>query len=248
MFRFHLTAVTFSCALVGLAGAQEPAAVSSAAGAPESAQCLKCHSAVAQAIERGGAHAPARNSCGDCHVPKEKAVAAHQLKKAEPGLCLECHPADSEKLAAAHQGQPFATSVCTNCHDPHASKARKLIYESAHGPFAGRRCDECHSTPEDGKVRLIAAKVSEICFTCHVQLKNRVEEAKSRHQVVVSGACTECHTPHASRFAHHLRRPEEKTCQRCHTGAPHEGAESNCASCHDAHASTLPHLVKAVER
>ncbi len=222
-----------------MAGA--PAGSAGAAATPDDAECLGCHGAIAAALRKRVVHAAMAHGCTGCHIDHRRAPPSpHSLKTPEPQLCLGCHQ-PGEKLTAAHQQQPFEKSVCTRCHDPHASKSSKLIYESAHGPFAGRRCEECHSEPEDGQVRLNVARVNEICYGCHVQLKNRIATAKSRHAAIESATCTGCHEPHASPYAHHLAKPEAELCAECHSveaaggKPPHGPAARRCTECHDPH-------------
>ena len=174
--------------------------------------CVKCHVPIAEQLKKPVVHP---GDCLICHADHKAGagVAAPYLKSTPPGLCLTCHDAGSEKLAEAHQGQPFQTAKCTNCHDPHASRAAKLIYESQHGPFAGRHCDECHGDPEEGRIHLHASRVAALCLTCHVKIGNQVADSKSAHGML---PCTACHTPHASNYRPHLKQPREALCGTCH--------------------------------
>ncbi|MGA2433693.1 MAG: cytochrome c3 family protein [Bryobacteraceae bacterium] len=224
--------------LCAAACAQAPTAPSPA---PGNAKCIECHGAIASALNKRYIHQAMAQSCGVCHTPHAKVPAnpGPFLKEPEPGLCLGCHPL-SDKLADAHWRQPFATARCTNCHDPHASQSAKLIYERAHGPFAGRHCDECHGEAENGKIRLNAASTNELCFNCHISLKNRLATAKTRHPAVESATCIGCHTPHASPYERHLLKEVPELCLACH-GEPLRGASpghapgARCLRCHDPH-------------
>jgi predicted CXXCH cytochrome family protein len=174
--------------------------------------CAGCHVPIANEMKKRVVHP---GDCLTCHVDHKAGagVAAPYLKSAEPGLCLACHDASSEKLEGAHQGQPIQTAACTECHDPHASRAGKLIYEIPHGPFAGRHCDECHGAPDDGRIHLHAAQVAALCVTCHVKVGNQLADSKSAHGAF---PCTVCHAPHASNYRPHLRQPREALCRSCH--------------------------------
>jgi predicted CXXCH cytochrome family protein len=188
--------------------AQQPAA----ATAPARAECLGCHAPIAEELKKPVVHPDA---CLDCHIDHQAVHGAKPpyLKTAQPELCLGCHDGRSAKLVAAHRRQPFQAAVCTGCHDPHASRAPKLIYESQHGPFGGRHCDECHGEPVNGKIEIHGGKVRALCLTCHVKIGNQVADSKSAHAAF---DCTDCHTPHASDFRPHLKEPREVLCRACH--------------------------------
>lgn len=205
-------------AIVFVAGfPQQPPAA--AAASPEVKECLRCHPQVEAALHGRVVHAAIKSGCATCHRERRLRVGAQTkkpfLNSPEPGLCLDCHPSGPH-LTAAHYGQPVDATVCTHCHNPHGSNNPKLIREHMHGPFAGRHCDECHGVPQAGKVTLVAASIKEVCYGCHVQLKNRLAVAVSRHRWLDSGACTVCHDPHASDFPRMLRASTNDLCLECH--------------------------------
>lgn len=227
-----------ACILCAAAGAQT---THQTARASTGVTCLACHSKLASALKERYVHPAVAEGCEVCHRIHSEAPgnAGPFLKQAEPGLCLGCHPS-TEKLQAAHQDQPFENARCTNCHDPHASQSPKLIYENAHGPFAGRHCDECHGEAENGKVRLNAARINDLCFSCHTNLKNRIATAKSQHAAIESATCTGCHSPHASPYEHHLLKPLPELCVDCHKAVLSgqirgHTPEAHCLRCHDPH-------------
>jgi predicted CXXCH cytochrome family protein len=182
-----------------------------AGAAAAQSECLKCHQPIAEAMKKRFAH-PA--GCEACHTD-HRVIGGKKpyLKAAEPGLCLGCH----EGLGPKHSGQPVEKAVCTGCHDPHGSRLRGLLYEFQHGPFAGRHCDECHSEPAEGRVRINSGDVKALCLTCHVVIGNELAGSKSGHRTLV---CTACHTPHTSSFRPHLKMGRERLCGSCHKNAP----------------------------
>lgn len=179
-------------------------------------ECVDCHAAIAAALKKPAVHPGGCLSCHTNHRSTGSQGVPPYLKAREPALCLSCHEASAEKLAAAHQQQPFQTALCTGCHDPHGSRGAKLLYESQHGPFGGRHCDECHAEPVGGEIRLNGGKVRALCLTCHVKVGNEVADSKSPHAAF---DCTACHTPHASDYRPHLREPREGLCRSCHEDA-----------------------------
>lgn len=246
-FRFLL-----GLAAVLVAAVRGGTQAQTAAPAPGDAACLKCHAPVEAALRSGTVHKAVERGCGACHADHRQSVGNPRpyLRAPEPALCFACHEANPT-LAAAHQGQPLEHAVCTHCHDPHASRAPRLIYPGAHGPFAGRRCDECHSQPQDGKVRLVASSVNEVCYGCHVELKNRVAAAAFRHTALDSGSCIDCHDPHASIQERHLKRPVVELCEGCHAPVAagkkfmHGSVRLSCVLCHEPHASGFPRQLRA---
>lgn len=194
-----------------VASAQTPAP----GAAAEDAKCIGCHAAIAAELKKPAVHP---GGCLACHTEHRAGSQAPPpyLKARQPALCLGCHEARFERLMAVHQQQPFQAAVCTGCHDPHASRGAKLIYESQHGPFGGRHCDECHAEPARGEIRLNGGDVRALCLTCHAKVGNEVADSKSPHAAF---DCTACHTPHASNYRPHLKEPREALCRSCHEGA-----------------------------
>jgi len=133
--------------------------------------------------------------------------------------CAACHNGEA-RLTAKHFGQPVSKSACTRCHDVRAPAPPYLITAHVHGPYAGRHCDECHGPPRAGRATVTAGRVSELCFSCHVQLKNRLEGSGSVHNLLAKGECTSCHDPHASEYGKQLRRPIDSLCAPCHGSVP----------------------------
>jgi predicted CXXCH cytochrome family protein len=125
-------------------------------------------------------------------------------------------------LVAGHFGQPVENTDCARCHDLKNSKASYAIYKYTHGPFAGRHCDECHGPPRNGKVTLSTDRINDLCFGCHVQLKNRLMSEGSPHRLLKAHTCTECHDPHTSPYPWHLVNPRKAICAPCHAGMPED--------------------------
>jgi hypothetical protein len=43
-----------------------------------------------------------------------------------------------------------------------------------------------------------------LCFTCHEELKARIDAAQFIHQPVKDSSCDSCHLPHSSRYVHRI--------------------------------------------
>lgn len=211
---------------------------------------MKCHTPIQAALEKKYRHDAVDMGCSSCHadhrqVGEKVEKTPHYLNSKQPDLCLTCHEAGDAKLAEAHRKQPWETSTCTGCHDPHASDAPKLMPPVAHGPFGARKCESCHQTAQDGKVRLTAPTSRDLCFGCHEETRNRFQNAAFKHSLLVTepNSCVDCHDSHVAARPHALRKPVNALCAGCHATVAggkkfvHPPVAASCTACHDAHAS-----------
>ena len=255
-------AMTITCGLTSGHTGARAVGRGQAGQSSETGNCLACHSLTAAALAKKTRHGAVESGCDTCHVDHRKPRSAggqetgglaHYLNEKQPALCLPCHDASENKIIDAHNGQPFDKSECTGCHDPHSSDSPKLVPERSHAPYAARECDSCHKPPKDGCVQLEAATVNELCFTCHDDLKKRLDGAKSRHTLLGMGdnSCVECHDPHATNHDHGLKRSQRSLCGSCHADLTqgkkyvHEPVQASCTYCHDAHGSNHPKNLQA---
>jgi predicted CXXCH cytochrome family protein len=229
--------------------------------------CLKCHNPVAVSLQKKFMHEALEEGCLTCHLDCREItptgnrhnLSSHYLKKAEPGLCLECHTPSKKDLSFVHGNQFFAQTKCSSCHEPHASNSVKRFPDFSHGPFGVRDCAACHAAPVGGKVQLVAPNIEALCTGCHLDIKTRIEKSKSRHNIVSKGqsliksesSCVECHDAHATNQKYLLKKPEPDLCSRCHLNLTagkkyvHEPVRRSCILCHDAHASDIPNDLHA---
>lgn len=223
--------------------------------------CLTCHNPIAVMLQKKFTHRALEGGCLACHLDcreitptsNRHKVPAHYLKTEEPGLCLGCHTPEEEDLAVVHRDQLFAEAKCSSCHEPHGSNSEKRIPDFSHGPFAVRDCAACHAPPVDGKVKLVAPNIEELCNGCHLEIKTLIEKAKYRHNIVSrkesliksDSSCVECHDAHATNQEYFLKDPEPELCERCHRNLTagmkyiHGPVKMSCVFCHDAHASDI---------
>jgi predicted CXXCH cytochrome family protein len=140
-------------------------------------------------------------------------------------LCLSCHGELDKEMqrAGINKHAPFSTGECTKCHSPHKSKIAKLLL----------------------------AESPDVCFTCHKELKTKLETQKV-HQPARRD-CLRCHKPHVSVESSLLAQPQRAVCGECHNlkddsfVRSHIGIDPeamNCMSCHSPHASKDPKLFK----
>lgn len=219
--------------------------------------CLTCHDKGVNVPAGGSRHAALDMGCDACHVthktgdPTKSEFRDHLVKPA-PALCLDCHDVKDAGLLKAHQGQPFATADCTGCHDPHQSDSPKLMQAVLHPPFQAGACDTCHTAPKDGKVALTKATPKELCVTCHDDKAKFIDNAKVQHPGAM-GDCTDCHSPHASRYPRMLKQPVG-VCTQCHDDRAKEqqtkkflhqpAFKDGCYLCHEPHGSNNAGLLR----
>lgn len=140
--------------------------------------------------------------------------------------------------AAAEPG--CATAQC------HASLLRAA---TVHEPTES--CENCHEAiasphPQPGKTTFqLTQQVPELCWNCH----DAFGKKKDVHPPVQEGACTTCHSPHATNQAKLLLESQKELCADCHSeGAdarfPHgPAAAGECTSCHSPHESDVKPLL-----
>ncbi|HWB84901.1 MAG TPA: DmsE family decaheme c-type cytochrome [Bryobacteraceae bacterium] len=193
-----------------------------------------------------GREPPNRTGCEGCHGPGEAHVRASGGKTTIPrafsimrpdqvvNACLTCHASDFEKANIRHSEHTLNGVACTSCHSIHHSPTQKY---------------------------LLAKKQSELCYTCHDNVRAEFD-MPSKHRVNEGVmTCTDCHNPHGA-FQPTWRmgqRPymvkqvlnNEEPCLKCHTDKrgpfvyehPPVRAEG-CEVCHYPHGSTNARLLR----
>ncbi|RMI02435.1 MAG: hypothetical protein D6681_10400, partial [Calditrichaeota bacterium] len=109
---------------------------------------------------------------------------------------------------------------------------------------------------------LSAARISEMCFDCHDEIEDRLDNNPVVHQAIREAKqCISCHNPHSSPRRKLLRKALPELCFTCHNGKPtdtasrpvrslnlrykilfaqsvHEpAADGDCLDCHEPHAA-----------
>jgi predicted CXXCH cytochrome family protein len=215
--------------------------------APAEVVCLLCHQDVAPDPDAVSIHAPAEDSCLDCHVPHGGKTPGF-LSQELPGLCFQCHDDASSEFRSAHLERDPLTLDCNGCHEPHHASEKSLLRPTTHPPF-DRDCTTCH---EDR--RPIADQAS-LCTMCHDGLPDPEDDRQLVHAPFADGACSDCHNPHAGRGPALARTPRlASTCGECHDtddlmpdpALAHTPVRNgDCAACHLPHASAHAALLQA---
>ncbi len=232
-------------------------------------------------------HLPEReDACQACH-PMAVDESTRKPRTSGDSICTSCHRA---KLEAKYVHGPLGTYVCMACHveEPaeslpkysvvrkgpelcntcHATKRTIGEYRYVHGPLAVGLCKVCHD-PHGSPYKLMLHNESkELCYGCHVDLREAVEDASvRRHGIIDSAGCTACHDAHGEAEPFMLRQPLQDLCMSCHQkklgnlakrkvhpvrnhpvqGVPdpsRPGKDLSCVSCHRPHAGKVRGLLR----
>ncbi len=146
-------------------------------------------------------------------------------------------------LTAATASAAEPNCVTAQCHE-------SLVQgKSVHA--ATEACDNCHESiaaphPQAGKATFkLSQEAPELCWNCHDAFGKKTDI----HPPVQEGACTSCHSPHATSQAKLLLKPEKELCADCHAEGsnakfPHgPAAAGECTSCHVPHESDIKPLL-----
>ncbi len=149
-----------------------------------------------------------------------------------------------------------AVKTCYDCHQnlKAAFEAKKVV----HKPVKDNDCESCHKRHGFANTLILVDNSSELCFTCHADLKEKFAVG-TKHAPMEVGKCWDCHEPHAADKKGLLRNYEgviddPGSCLACH-GKELESAldgtvphppftKLDCAACHDPHNSEHAGLLK----
>ncbi len=168
--------------------------------------------------------------------------------------CFSCHKRGNESKSSV-----ISSSACQSCHS--------TMYKEnfIHGPVDAGECETCHNqqTASGFKPKFAIEKESEECFKCHDDIKEGIAKKKFVHAPVVSGRCTICHSPHASKHEFQLRNSVNQICLACHDDKsegshpvifhPYQNRkdprnpkrELSCVSCHNPHFSDFKAILSS---
>lgn len=110
------------------------------------------------------------------------------------------------KMHPVHLDPDTKSSTCLECHA--GIKEGKYVHSAME-----MGCNACHAIQEvkNGTSVGLLAPVEQLCFTCHQKSSDAVQ-----HLPYAEGACTACHSPHASDFRAHTLAAHQDLCMGCH--------------------------------
>ncbi|MEW6500894.1 MAG: cytochrome c3 family protein [Thermodesulfobacteriota bacterium] len=219
-------------------------------------ECTACHEPHngddAQLLKKNG-----DALCAGCHA-KPETFAGHKGFPGKMGACLTCHnPHGSsraglirEKLHAPYQqgctachGKNLADSaLCFSCHE--AVKKQMFSPHSHLVVTGGNSCIACHSPHAADTGKMLKAKESLMCGSCHADTMQRRNKSLHKHPMV--SQCSDCHEAHGSSRLVLMKGDGNAVCSRCHETQGkfshpvgpkvidrRTGQSVNCLTCHD---------------
>lgn len=220
-------------------------------GANESETCMQCHDNSIMAKDY--VHGPvAVGECASCHDPHSSNY-AHQLKKSVEDLCYDCHT-DKKNDFNKEVVHAALSEGCTTCHDPHSSNSvahinfdseKELCFschealnselvttiknsDFKHEPVYDGECGACHDPHASDFGTLLRGNAQDVCFTCHVDMREKIENAMYIHGPIITGGCSACHNVHGSNnpfilyeffpeaFYNDYKESKYQLCFQCH--------------------------------
>jgi predicted CXXCH cytochrome family protein len=218
-------------------------------------------------------HGPVHvDACDACHTLTDPATHTFRLARGETELCTFCHQLNLPETGVIHQ--PLTEGQCLQCHNPHggvsnaflrggsmremcASCHQQVMEEKkhVHGPVAADQCQACHQSHTAPFPKLLTAQGSDLCFTCHAEMKTQLSRVLFPHKAVEQD-CGACHDPHASNTPMQVKEDPAKLCMSCHQNIENKVAEAThqhsvvtqdkaCLTCHTPHGGDMAWLVRS---
>lgn len=214
------------------------------------AKCTECHDEndspevlrIGKTIHgvKGDSRTP---TCTDCHGASELHIkeAGRGDKKSPPTDVVF-----GEKQITSVEGQ---SAACLSCHSK--SKGQMLWRGSAH---EGQKvsCASCHKIHGTKDKLLVKQNQSELCFTCHANVRADLYK-RSKHPLHDSTSasgegkmtCSSCHNVHGAKGEKLVdAKSFNDKCFECHgeKKAPvlweHSPVKEDCMTCHNSHGSS----------
>jgi hypothetical protein len=183
------------------------------------------------------AHVKQEKECSACHTSFNK--------KAQSGLCRDCHEdIDADILAGSGFHGKFpdvGEAECKSCHTEHEGRAADIVGLNTaafdhtftdyrlEGKHASVACADCHLSG------VAYAKAPQTCIACHKE--------DDPHFGRLGTDCASCHVPerwekvsfdHATTSFALLGAHAEVTCDACHVNQVWKGVGTKCIDCHKA--------------
>ena len=161
--------------------------------------CLRCHG---EYTTGDHVHPAVMMGCANCHAVEDQSGKSKVvLKKADGGLCQQCHT--PQRFERMHL--PYALGMCTRCHDPHRSSNPALLRRPVND-----LCLECHLRDSDDAP---AHDLPVIDLSLDNSMGHPYERHPvSRYQDPIRGgemSCMSCHTPHGGSLPNLLKMGSE---------------------------------------
>ena len=221
--------------------------------AVDAAACKGCHEKVfAGTVIHGPVTA---GVCLACHPTKGPVPDGEHPKgffgtKAPDRACLGCHETVKKELRRGKVHEPVSKKRCSSCHDPHSSNTKGLLREAS----AREHCATCHTgthAADPGVKNRKRGKKQRRGKKKKDKLGGKATSFAFQHGPYAVGACTTCHSSHASTVKPLLRAKGADLCFKCHQKerfkrkVAHKALEKGCGQCHSGHGSDQKYMLKA---
>jgi DmsE family decaheme c-type cytochrome len=191
-------------------------------------RCQTCHGGNHAGSERS-THSKANVSCIGCHRIHSAGVSAHQLKKAQPDLCYQCHKDVKPQFSMPSRHKVAEGLIqCTDCHDAHVPRQEN---ERRATSWQFDECTKCHAATAGPFLHEHPVVKVEGCITCH--FPHGGENPKLLIRANMNSICLQCHAPSANSsngrpdVPEHIQSAQSQPCIRCH--ADIHGSNSSAA-------------------
>lgn len=215
--------------------------------AQANALCVLCHDADDAELVEAHYEVPIEGTnCRGCHDPhasrQDGLLLPFTHEPFTDGSCEACHRLDTATPQLVHS---TGRRLCDLCHQDFPRKNDPIV----HQPVADGACGSCHLPHAGRHDGLLPATLRETCLTCHTDISERAQTAKSTHPTLFEDgkSCDACHRAHTSTEEHLLVTGGIRTCLACHETErhghplgddridPRTGEGITCVTCHDPH-------------
>ena len=219
------------------------------------------------AIAQAPADYAGTSTCLECHDGMEadysRTVHGQLDAYQYPGLasgCESCHGPGAKHVESEDPADIFlptadmgndGTDLCLDCH----TTGRTLNWEMGVHAESDVSCLSCHKMHDNSARRaLLADTEEEVCFTCHMDTRNKFQLPS--HHPVREGfmTCSSCHDTHGDQFKEiadgETSRDACLVCHQQHAGPfvfEHSPVMEDCSICHDVHGTVANNLLKQNE-
>jgi DmsE family decaheme c-type cytochrome len=177
----------------------------------------------------------AHQGCETCHGRGE----THALSEGEDLAGLIVYGKDSS-VSVSDQNDN-----CLRCHQT----TERMHWQGSAHESADLVCSSCHLIHQPDGI-LNKERVSDVCTTCHWQVRADLHKASAHPVRQGLVTCTDCHIPHGSAGPAQLKTfTVNQTCFKCHAEKrgpflwEHEPVTEDCTVCHTPHGSNNPALL-----
>jgi predicted CXXCH cytochrome family protein len=207
------------------------------------------------------------NDCSSCHE-QDSDEHVFEYPDEDDELCLGCHDAYDQKKNK-HEA---LEDGCITCHSPHESDTEFMLdgdsmaevcfmchdesmaaTDFVHYPVEEGECTSCHNPHESDNSSLLLAESPAVCFECHDDKGDEIEEANSVH-AAAEDDCLNCHSPHGESREYFLIEDVPTICFECHDDVEEHieasevkhgivGKDKLCMNCHNPHTSENDSLI-----